>query len=1181
MPNAENFPPRELHRVRFTARTLTLGPLSLALLAALGCGEERQDLEHLGSGPRDAGTHVVDPCATPNAGCSCSEPGQVVGCGKTVRRSENYVSCSMGERTCGADGRWGDCQGDMQHFQMVSQSGSARVQGLGGAVDCLDQCDPYCQRNTDTPDGITPPTGLDTKDGSVITNAKDTNSISACTGIAITGTTDLTVTQISPSVSPNTLTFTVGLVPSGCYLGALPNALWSIESSKIDRAVITGSAQTGTLTVVNPVAGSILITSRMAGFTATTTANVKVNIGPTLTASVGADDTTILYPYESTVFPLSLTPPIVQWTQGTTPTSVTDAAVILRYPAGSTDSTASFEYRATQGSETATLAITQAIAPANTVVSLAAGRRFPNVSSAAWKIFEQTAKGQDADIILRRKTAAGWYAEKRRTIHFGQGQLKGTVYYQSYGTQLARNFAGSALPNATNDPTFPGGVFGAATLAIRPGASSPTVVAGMPSSSSDTTGASCRVCHTASANGSVLVTQKYGSGNLVSVVASSLSASSPTLNTLSSYSDGRTTWPALYPDGSMFFSNAGIKSSYNSGPAPGGLDGTDNNATQSALYTLTTGGVSAEKSSVKYRNSGNTLLNVTASSGTGNWSLKGTTPVFSPGGGAVAMVHSAKLCPTGTSGCNTAESRAGDQRSLAVLDYNSSTNEFSNFRIVVDQASTACDTNFNALSPCYNVWPSFLPNNAAIVYEKEVFHNGNVGGSASPVSDYGGTRAGCDSANLSCNNDGTKGELWWVNTTGSTYTPTRLNRANGRNSGGTLEIPTGNTDTTCKVGTMLCTADSDCCSGSCTGSGLPGGVKMCAGIKRYAGNTCSSGSQCESGTCTSSVCTGTKPTAVISQPYSAGHSSLVEPVLNYEPTVNPEPTYDSAGNAEYYWVVFTSRRLFGNVATVNPWWSDPRRRNISTTVTPKKLWVAAINANPTAGTDPSFPAFYLPGQEWISGNSKAYWVQDACITASSTRSTATVCQSNADCCGAPTTSLCSVQTPIANPAVRHCVPVAACSQLGGSCASDSDCCGGIFCTNGTCQNPPDVIQYNAATYTRDYHAVCDSGKLPVWRFFDWQAVLPAGTSIVFSAQTSDSLTGLDMATPTVVIGTASPPSTTGWASGPSTVDDLLRAAGGTSRAYLRVTMYFQPSADKTLAPELTTWRQNFDCLWAE
>ena len=52
--------------------------------------------------------------------------------------------------------------------------------------------------------------------------------------------------------------------------------------------------------------------------------------------------------------------------------------------------------------------------------------------------------------------------------------------------------------------------------------------------------------------------------------------------------------------------------------------------------------------------------------------------------------------------------------------------------------------------------------------------------------------------------------------------------------------------------------------------------------------------------------------------------------LNYEPTVNPVP---SGG---YAWVVFTSRRLYGNVATINPFYSDPRYHDLTATPTPEE-----------------------------------------------------------------------------------------------------------------------------------------------------------------------------------------------------------------------------------------------------
>ena len=51
---------------------------------------------------------------------------------------------------------------------------------------------------------------------------------------------------------------------------------------------------------------------------------------------------------------------------------------------------------------------------------------------------------------------------------------------------------------------------------------------------------------------------------------------------------------------------------------------------------------------------------------------------------------------------------------------------------------------------------------------------------------------------------------------------------------------------------------------------------------------------------------------------SADHGDDVD--LNYEPTVNPRP---SGG---YVWVVFTSRRMYGNEATIPPVLQRPARR---------------------------------------------------------------------------------------------------------------------------------------------------------------------------------------------------------------------------------------------------------------
>ena len=89
----------------------------------------------------------------------------------------------------------------------------------------------------------------------------------------------------------------------------------------------------------------------------------------------------------------------------------------------------------------------------------------------------------------------------------------------------------------------------------------------------------------------------------------------------------------------------------------------------------------------------------------------------------------------------------------------------------------------------------------------------------------------------------------------------------------------------------------------------------------------------------------------------------------------------------------------GNVATRDPWESDPRYADITSGPgntkgpTTKKLWVAAIDMPPTPGTDPSHPAFYLPAQELFAGNSRAFWVPDAC------REVSEQCEGGDECCG--------------------------------------------------------------------------------------------------------------------------------------------------------------------------------------
>lgn len=158
--------------------------------------------------------------------------------------------------------------------------------------------------------------------------------------------------------------------------------------------------------------------------------------------------------------------------------------------------------------------------------------------------------------------------------------------------------------------------------------------------------------------------------------------------------------------------------------------------------------------------------------------------------------------------------------------------------------------------------------------------------------------------------------------------------------------------------------------------------------------------------------------------------------LNYEPTVNPVP---SGG---YAWVVFTSRRLYGNVATIHPFYSDPRFHDLTSTPTTKKLWVAAIDLNAPPGTDPSHPAFYLPAQELLAGNARGYWVVDPC------KADNTSCDTGDECCG-------GYCRPGPSGALVCTDKIPTCAQEFEKCTADADCCGSpsFKCINGRCAQP--------------------------------------------------------------------------------------------------------------------------------
>lgn len=179
------------------------------------------------------------------------------------------------------------------------------------------------------------------------------------------------------------------------------------------------------------------------------------------------------------------------------------------------------------------------------------------------------------------------------------------------------------------------------------------------------------------------------------------------------------------------------------------------------------------------------------------------------------------------------------------------------------------------------------------------------------------------------------------------------------------------------------------------------------------------------------------------------YGEVVEGRMSYEPNVLPVAV------GGYYWVLFTSRRAYGNEIapggrledTVNkqdPWGSDavPSLR--------KKLWIAAIDVDHVDAADPSHPAFYLPGQEIEGGNMRAFAAMAPC------QPDGGACESGSDCCG----GYCRQTSAGADGAPQlECVPppMNTCSQTDEACVQSADCCNPMdVCINARCtlRSPP-------------------------------------------------------------------------------------------------------------------------------
>jgi hypothetical protein len=158
-------------------------------------------------------------------------------------------------------------------------------------------------------------------------------------------------------------------------------------------------------------------------------------------------------------------------------------------------------------------------------------------------------------------------------------------------------------------------------------------------------------------------------------------------------------------------------------------------------------------------------------------------------------------------------------------------------------------------------------------------------------------------------------------------------------------------------------------------------------------------------------------------PFAAGARDLQ---YNYEPTFAP---VNSGG---YAWVVFTSRRTWGNELT-----GCAQNGDFSTGCV-KQLWVAAIDQTVTPNVDPSHPAFRLSGQDEATLNMRGFWALDPCKQAGAS------CSNGSECCDMNCDmGICKDPNPNG------------CSGDGSSCMTAADCCDALAeCINSVCSAPP-------------------------------------------------------------------------------------------------------------------------------
>jgi hypothetical protein len=220
---------------------------------------------------------------------------------------------------------------------------------------------------------------------------------------------------------------------------------------------------------------------------------------------------TFLYPYDETVFARGLQPPTLQF-GGAAPVAYLLRAIVKNTRTGVTPLVFEGYY---PGSNPGRI----------------------RMGAARWKtITESAGAGDTVTVEVYKADATRAYAPVRETWTVAPGSLRGSVYYNSYDSRIAQLTAGGS---------------GGAILKVRPSSAQPELLVGGGGGSAGSP--SCTVCHSVSANGSVLA---LSNGHVDDRSYELSPTAAPRLRSRATrYRYG---FGALSPDGKWLVSSAGV-----------------------------------------------------------------------------------------------------------------------------------------------------------------------------------------------------------------------------------------------------------------------------------------------------------------------------------------------------------------------------------------------------------------------------------------------------------------------------------------------------------------------------------------------------------------------------------------------------------------------------------------------